>query len=496
LAIYLDGSKPRTRIAVEFELDAAGLEPFEPLLKRIATTAFTSGIRAAESAGIKVQEIPESEKARRRFTRGVHYGYNSAQFIIGSLVADFEDRLRSRERERKTSAAQPTGVELQQECALRNRQLVLRRVVDSILFTMVDHHTWILRRFIADETIHRIDPKVLRSTLQYASRLNSADRYKFSLVSDLTTLVQVGDLVEVSVTSGGGQWRIIELKQGKMNAILSGIIFGKPEEQVEIEYAAITRTLGEHAAKQARRMLSQRRRMDQVKQIVTTNRGLDPQYHREIIITPTVVAMEDFSKALSSIVEAATRNEVAAVSIDKCLDLIGCTDRHLQAHGIGAIQHAFFHIEHRDLKCSLGASASAGREAALLGALQDLVDLVQLSMVSRWGRPVFLWGLTRADAIALVMGHVRIFARLRMDELFRLGAEVGLKMTWIEGVDAEKIKGISDAMYGNMKARGVRVEYPNGKQKLLLSGFFTRVYADLTRPRQLVEMIKRDPESH
>jgi hypothetical protein len=72
--------------------------------------------------------------------------------------------------------------------------LVLRRLADSLIFTMVGFNPWIVKRFMAQKNTRAIDPVVLQRIVDYASRLNADSRYFFALVSDLTTIIDVGDL--------------------------------------------------------------------------------------------------------------------------------------------------------------------------------------------------------------------------------------------------------------------------------------------------------------
>ena len=58
-----------------------------------------------------------------------------------------------------------------------------------------------------------------------AHQRNREDRLKFNVVCDLTTAVHIGDLVEVDRTNlTKPSWRVVELKEGKMNAVLSSTI--------------------------------------------------------------------------------------------------------------------------------------------------------------------------------------------------------------------------------------------------------------------------------
>ncbi len=270
--------------------------------------------------------IETNDSARRRFLRGCHYGYDKAQQRIGDLAIEIETRLRAghaelselrrRRDERSVAVIQRQRVHL-------NRQLVLRRIMDAILITIVGFNPWIIKRFMAQREVRRIDPKVLRRTLDHAGRLNSQDRYTFNLVGDLTTVVDVADLVQIDLTPGHPkQWKLIELKEGRINELLAEVIQDAQtaaDEQVE----QIRLSLGEKAAKQAQRMIRQQTRLREVRKILETDRGVDPLIGQEIILTREVVELGDYREVLKKIIDEAQKQAVGAASLDECLYLVG-----------------------------------------------------------------------------------------------------------------------------------------------------------------------------
>jgi len=122
------------------------------------------------------------------------------------------------------------------------------------------------------------------------------------------------------------------------------------------------------------------------------------------------------------------------------------------------------------------------------------VDLVVHSMHAQWGRPVFLW-VAPEVSVPLVIGEYRVFAQFDIEAFFRLAEQHGIKMTWVTGKMAEELKRlkISEVIPGSPGARGVKVLMPDGTTQTLLSGFIARVIADLTTPRQLLELVNRGP---
>lgn len=108
-----------------------------------------------------------------------------------------------------------------------------------------------------------------------AADRNRENRLKFNFVSDLTTVVQIGDLVEVDATARKDRkWTVIELKEGRVNELLTGMITEKEATLAEKDFESMKELVGDTAPKQAQRMLRQQRRMRELTRIVETDRGL------------------------------------------------------------------------------------------------------------------------------------------------------------------------------------------------------------------------------
>jgi len=193
------------------DLDHPLIPPFSPLLESVLSTAFTTGLDRLRSDGFKMEDIKTNERARRRFMHACHYGYDKAQKRIANEVLALQDQIGFAKRELKRlrvardPAAKSVPLLLR---VLKNRQLVLRRIVDGILYTIVGRETWVLRQLILDNRIRDLQPDVLRQTMAVASKLNAEDRAKFYLIADLTTVVQIGDLIEENLRSPDARkWR-------------------------------------------------------------------------------------------------------------------------------------------------------------------------------------------------------------------------------------------------------------------------------------------------
>jgi len=250
------------------ELEHEDLERFEPILQGLMPLVFEAGIHALQKAGVLgdprslTKVIAGDRSAYRRFIRGCHYGWDLAQRKIALLLVEYSERVRDLTIEIKVDLRARNLEQAKKKrdviSCLEGRQLVLRRLADAILYHLIKMQHWVLRRTSMEYRIRPIDPVTLKKTVALCTELNREERLRFSLVSDLTTGVHVGDLVQGDFTVSPAEWRLIELKSGKMNCVLTQIIEKAGGELQPEHLENIRNQFGEKAVSQARRMLRQK----------------------------------------------------------------------------------------------------------------------------------------------------------------------------------------------------------------------------------------------
>jgi hypothetical protein len=459
--------------------------------------AHTTGLQALQTAGLTLEDIKNDRAAHRRFLRGCHYGYDLAQRRVADEVVRLERDAREAEKNLK-SLRQAHNPEYKNliGCVrvLRQRQLILRRLIDSILFTMLVPNEWVLRHFRLDNQIRPIDPEVLRKTIIAATERNREERLRFSIVSDLTTAVQIGDLVEIDrSTLTGRSWRVVELKTGKINEILSDLIEQKQGKVSDEDKAMLRNLLGPKAVGQINRMLAQQSKQKSFENLVETDQGVSPRFGMYTRVFPDIVEVDDYAVALDSACKRAHESGFGGARISRCLSLFVVSAEQLAATDFGAVKHSLYHLSNPSLTCQLRDETAALEELSAVQRIQPVFDLVQVNLRSMEGTPVFLW-VQEERVMDLVMGRTRVFAYFDMEAFFTLAAEQGVRLAWISSApqgDAAKL--VAQIPGGPPGAWAVRATLPGGEVQDLLSGFFGRVLVNLTSPKELLSLIKRRP---
>jgi hypothetical protein len=477
-------------------LSHPSLEPFEPIVDQINDLIFRTGISALQERGLILSErdlqgvLRSKPSALRRFVRGVHYGFDSAQRKIGALVIDYEIRARKlraeiKELRRQQLRDEERAHEVLLAC-LANRQVVLRRLVDSILAHLVHTESWILRRTRLSDTIAPIDPVVLANTLQIASSLNRENRRCIHVVTDLTTAVQVGDLIRLDFDAPmPRRWEIVELKQGKVNDALIGVLDQQERGMTPLDTAAIEEKFGKHGVSQAQRMLRQRKREGEIERFRTVDQGIDLKFNVKIDLISDEVEVRDYYHHLREACIKAQKEQVSAFTLSGCMRVAAVTDLFLRRHGPYAVDHLFLHAK--------DSNRSANRNAAgTSGYLWPIADLVKINLYAQWPRPIFMWPMPHEMRFDLVFGRLRLFAQLDFDEFFSFAKSRGVELEWVRDKDSTPLARRFPILPGPDKSRGIKASLSGSPthQVTLLSGFFSRPFLQFMPPVQLLELAR------
>jgi hypothetical protein len=474
-------------------LENPGLPPFEPALSRLYDLAQTNGTSELEKRGYRLPDVETNVSARRIFLRACHYGYDLAQRQIAAAVIEMEHQISDLNATLKEQRRKRDSTTLLEELirTVRNRQITLRRLIDSILYAMIRQENWLLRRFTIDLEIHNIDPIVLERTVRMAVDRNREDRMKFNLVCDLSTVIQIGDLMEIDfAATAAHKWKIIELKTGKMNEILSSLIEKDKNNQSEGTVENVKNTLGPKAARQTHRMLRQVGRMNELERIATTDQGLDPSTGVETFMTSDVVALDNYYIELKKVYDKTKQQGTAGLEISECLRIFGITREEAGGRARGIAAHQFFHMAHRDRSCGLASSNATAKseELKLLNEVPYFVDIAAYNLNVSIADPIFSWP-ERQLIFDLIMSRISIFVQFDFEAFFRFAKKNDVTIGWIKGKDAEPIKKFSRCVPGTEDSWGILVQLDNGERMTFLAGFLSRVYANFTTPRQLIKLI-------
>jgi hypothetical protein len=423
-----------------------------------------------------------------------HEGFDQAQTSIGQLIIELDANLWDAERDR-AEARRNHDREKAQDLTLhiegmRNRQLVLRRIVDYIYFALLNREAHRYKRFFVHRKLQHVDADVLRMALNFARARNTEHALRFTLVADLTTAMHMADLVEIDRTDPEPRLDIIELKSGETNRVLLDMLTKTPDGATVDQVNA----MGPKAWEQLNRMVHQHRRLSDAFAVMTTNRGLDTFSQAPIVLSKDPVPVDGFLADLITVCVEAGKAGVSDRRVDECLSLVAIREDCGLTVTDGLVKHYFYHLNPETRHCLLLQGGEAADEEMRRVAQSGLqfVDFGKFLLRDFFGPGLFAT-MPTPIALEIVTGKLRLFARFDIARFFALAESQGITLTWGgRRESAEAIRRKVSAPIPGAPHRSSVVHYQTKEQPggTLLYGFFTRPFRELLRANDLVELIR------
>ena len=432
---------------------------------RLLSTAFESGTRSVPvGKGIYTQFFND-RKQQRRFISACHRGYDKAQNYIVHLLREM---------------AQDTSLSSSEK---QFRELLLRKVADGIALTMLQEAVYVARRLCLHNKAPSLSMKVIQEALSDANKLNRESRQTFALLADLTTFINVADLIRVDFRNYPASVSLIELKSGKINKLLLTQLKNYEPDEESLKLIDEDRLIEEKYKPQAKRMLRQKIRLAQVNEVLKTDKGIDIKLNKPIELKEggSVYGYDAFIEQLCD--EAEIQGRAAGV-INYCLHIgVGYSEDEEEARqrAVEAVNYAI----NKHLADLPDRQRDTFNEVSSLVSKDELFktyDIFLSNLHSIACQPFVLWRINRKHAISLVRKELCIVVSFDISSFIWLGRKLGVEIRLSSRKEAaqtaQELGSLNVPRWGN---RGIICE-----GGFLLSGTLSRVINDLVIPAQLL----------
>jgi len=376
---------------------------------------------------------------------------------------------------------------------LQNRQLVLRRLVDGMLWLLFLPDKWILRRLRLEGGIRRVNVDQIRELLNAIVDQHAKDEDTVWIICDLSTLAQLGDVIFAQWKPGCDRMKLVvgEFKVGQKNILLHERLHDPGTADLATRIAGISHELGPKAAKQAIRMARQELRLKNFEHVVRTDEGINPVSGQKFRMTKSASVSKDYRDQIWRLISRAKLDGSSAVTLDGCLHLLAIQTQPNQTNQGLRVAHRLFHMRTGDFCRLPGPEEARKQEMAEIVKGPMAINLLDFNMRTSITMPPLLW-YPRDAMLDVLMGRVKIFAQFDHERFFEMALKSGLKVGFIRGKEAARIKSakLSGPLPEYRDLRFIRAENSHGKVSFFGARFFTKVYTELVRPTDLFEMTR------
>ncbi|MDI3283449.1 hypothetical protein QHF83_09125 [Polyangium sp. 15x6] len=364
-----------------------------------------------------------SEARALAFFGSCHEGYERAQTLILGYLLDMEGHKRELESELKNArTAKRTAIanELAKKTGLAAKKInILKKLADSIAWQMIGQQYHVARRLHTGAAAGPVSATHHQSTFHAAQAYRAQSPYRFALLTDITTLVNIGDLLMVD--RADRSITIAEVKSGKKNEEVTEFLnFAiKSKFACPASFFYFKQAHGEKGVEQAERVFKQYVKLSNAGKAIRSGVLHDLDLNASLRTPDCPPYLPDYDAAVDDCIAAAVRDGVSIGRCDDCL-YIGAFAFDAAPQQVGD----YFRL--------IDVGIDEGKTADCI----KLTDGFSMPLAP----PIFVRHLPREQIMLVTFGLVNVLLYLRLDKFAQLAEEQGLRISWLSKSETQKLK--------------------------------------------------------
>ena len=201
-----------------------------------------------------------------------------------------------------------------------SEEILFRGIADAMAWQMIDSQLCYARRLYKEQRSPNLKESNFDSVVAAVEHLRSLDPGAMPLISDLTSFVQLGDIL---VTSPAQPVQMIEVKEGKENARIGEMLRFYRQSGCERFREILTATEPKTTVKQFERMRRQVARMEFYGDLVGNGIAEDPDTGITVSIPEPTVMIDTWDEMLVGLIEEAKEKQSWAYGVEGSV-FVGC----------------------------------------------------------------------------------------------------------------------------------------------------------------------------
>lgn len=344
-----------------------------------------------------------------------------------------------------------------------SQELLFRGIADSMAWQLIGLQLCYARRLFREHRQPDLRHCNFDSVVSAAEHLVTGEPGSMALISDLTSFIQIGDLLTMGPAGGLG---IVEVKEGEKNKAITDFMNFYLQNGCERALDNFAQREGPKSVEQLGRILRQVGRLSHVTEVMSKGRSIDPDTEENIVIPEDFVFIDTWGKELNQALEEAATKGWAINVIDECL-FVGC-----YSHGaLRAPGHVVFNFWFD----GCGGTPNCPR-VRLLDAMQMPLAL-----------PVFNLDISDEHKFDILFGRKQVCLGINVQSLLTQCEKAGLHVRVASNKEATKLDQTGRHPY---RHNGKAVFIGDGKSDFaLMDGVFMRILFHAQRPLHLIKAL-------
>lgn len=408
---------------------------------------------------ISVEKILKTHETWMQFAQNVHHGFYLAQKNVVRLLT----KVLTERKQLKSDLKDARRNKLKEEIAKisnlieenKYQEMVFRKVMDAIAWQLFHYDVSVLKKLYGGEELIDITDSNLESELFAVDRFLEEDPSCFVLISDLTTFIQVGDLIVFRPDKG---LEIYELKDGEKNKEICDLLKKYMNNEICLVYELSKQDM--YFIEQFSRTIKQVARETSVINTINTGKGRDLYTGLETTISQTIVEMDCFVEKVRELIQQCNKKNHAIGVIEGCL-LIGI---------------------YKQGKFPLVAFEAWKRACDIKVPTYNM----RYSLLDPLTQPIFLLSLPDNAITDIIMGRIIILMTLNLDDWLETFVKDGYTYHWMNKKQTSRVTfpRIGNPLF-KIDGRGIMIKNKQGAELMIGDGPFVRMFSSFYLPSSI-----------
>jgi len=442
-------------------------------VREIADLAFANAVNSMDIKKL-IDAKPKDwdENIKKKFIIKVHEGFKKSQDLLVQEILENQEILRQKKealkesrRNREADKAEKLSIEID---VLKQRISTFSHIADGIAWQLISGEIHIARRFhIGEDSSKFLDSSNIEHAKRVVDEINKSP-LDFALISDLTSFVQIGDvLIRHNHLIG-----IMELKEGKVNDQIKDFFDDLKKNNTAITDDLINNKFDKKTAKQARRMQRQILRAERATEVMNSDTGIDPVSGTSIKVSTPTIQPEGYQEEFMKLNKTLETKIWAYTVIENCL--------HIGMYRDEGVAMAGFAIEN-----------------ILKKDTENFIVVDWLSITNNLSQPIFAKPFPPDFIVDVLTGKIKIILGINLDNLIEFFNILGIKTRWLTRKETAKAKQ-KEVRKGMVVVnnRAISMDLPNlGGEAIMSGGIISKILYDNILPSNIaLSLLSIQPE--
>lgn len=411
-----------------------------PELEDLARDLYSLACKGSESVWTELQgkSFKGNPELQKKFLMASHQGMNAAQKKIVEVIQ---------------SGAPLTD----------SHHVLFTGITDAMAWQLIGQQLCHARRFFKKHSPVNLKESNFESVAYCAEEMARREFGSIAIISDLTSFVQVGDLLKMDLH---GRLTVAEVKEGTKNHEILDFMNFYLETPCSRAFDHFAQQHGESGVKQLGRMLRQAERMEHVTEVMRKGKSIDPDTKQVIHIPDEFVYISKWDEELNEILKNCDAKGWGWNVVDDCLFIGAYSKDTKNGNGHLLFNMVFDHFE---------------------GGLESPRYRLNDCMLSPLALTVFNLNISEGHKFDILFGRKNVCLGLNIVNFLDGLKEAGITVRPATDKEASQLEQKGAKLY---RFQGKAIFIGSDKHEVCLSdGLFMRIFFHGQRPIDTVKAI-------